>query len=71
MSELTQQQIDRQDFVDNNILEFLNSMQPEKRGTIEHDIELVGKVRDAIQEVLVDDLHMCTEMEFYPYIETE
>jgi hypothetical protein len=68
MSELTQDQIDRQDFVDNNILLMLNEMMPEKRGEIEHDIELVGKVRDAIQAVLVDDLHLCTEMEFYPYL---
>lgn len=65
---LTQEQLDRQDFVDNNILLLLNELPPFKVGEIEHDIELIGKVRDAIEEVLVRDLHLCTSMEFYPFI---
>jgi len=63
--ELTREQLDRQDKVDNachNILEELAGKE------LSWDIELSGIVRDAVQEVLVDRLHLMTEMEFYPYI---
>jgi len=33
------------------------------------DMERIASVRDAVQTVLVDELELMTEMEFYPYLE--
>jgi hypothetical protein len=63
---MTDQQIARQDEVDNVIHDVLELLVPNDNH-VEWDIELIGKVRDAIQEVLVEDLKVCTEQEFYPY----
>jgi hypothetical protein len=46
MPELTQQQLDRQDFVDNTIREMLGTLTGKEE--IDWDIELIGNVRDAI-----------------------
>lgn len=68
-NELTDAQIERQDFVDNEILALVNSLKPEDAAEIEWDGEILGKIRDAVQSVLVDDLDLMTEQEFYPFIE--
>lgn len=65
--ELTRQQIERQDFVDNNIYQVINDLIPSNR-SIEWDIESIGTIRDSIQQVLIDK-GLCSEQEFYPYIE--
>ena len=66
--ELTAKQIRQQDFIDNNIYGLLVDVSEKE---IEWDIELISIVREAVQEVIVDKLHLMTEMEFYPYIEDE
>ena len=65
--ELTGQQIERQDFVDNAIFNLINELIPSDK-EMEWDIEFIGVVRDAIQTRLVEK-GICSEHEFYPYIE--
>lgn len=67
--ELTSKQLEQQDGVDNDIIDLLNKLRPAASPEIEYNGELVGKIRDAVQEVLCNDLKLLTEMEFYPYIE--
>ncbi len=62
--ELTNQQIVRQDFVDNAIFDLINELIPSDK-EMEWDIEVIGEVRDAIQAQLVER-GFCTEQEFYP-----
>ena len=64
---LTKQQIERQDFVDNVIFDMINELIPSEK-EMEWNIEVIGEIRDAIQSQLVDR-GICTEQEFYPYIE--
>ena len=65
--ELTRQQIERQDFVDNKIYQVLNDLIPSNK-SVEWDIESIGTIRDFIQQVLVEK-GFCSEQEFYPYFE--
>jgi hypothetical protein len=65
--ELTEQQISRQDFVDNAIYDLINELIPSDK-EMEWDIEVIGEVRDVIQAMLVGR-GICTEQKFYPYIE--
>ena len=59
--ELTAQQIERQDFVDNAIFELTNELIPSKK-EMEWDIEIISEIRDAIQSQLVEK-GFCTEQE--------
>ena len=65
--ELTKQQIERQDFVDNAIFNLINELIPSDK-EMEWNNEFIGVVRDAIQTRLVEK-GICSEQEFYPYIE--
>lgn len=67
MMELTDQQIARQDYVDNAIYDLINELIPSDK-EIGWDIEAIGAVRDAIQSKLVER-GLCTEQVFYPFIE--
>lgn len=62
--ELTRQQLERQDFVDNLIYELINELIPSEK-EMGWNIEVIGEVRDAIQSQLVEK-GVCTEQEFYP-----
>lgn len=66
--ELTAQQIERQDFVDNAIFELINDLIPSDK-EMEWDIDVIGWIRDALQSQLVSK-NFCTEQEFYPYIKS-
>jgi len=68
MYELTQNQIDRQDFVDNKIFELINLINPIQK-PIDWNIEFIGTVRDSLKSIIVDRLCLCDEMKFYPFIE--
>ena len=65
MDKFTDDQINRQDFVDNEIYDLLNRLIP-STGEIEWDIEMIGDVRDTIQHWLVDRYKVVDELEFYP-----
>ena len=62
--ELTDKQIERQDFVDNAIFELINELIPSEK-KMEWNIEMVGEIRDTIQSQLIKN-GFCTETEFYP-----
>ncbi len=66
--ELNVEQIKRQDFVDNKIFNLLKELNPTGH-KLGWDIEAIGEIRDTIQSLLVER-RICTEQEFYPYIET-
>lgn len=67
--QLTKAQLNRQDGVDNACHQLLCDLAGNR--DLDWDLEHIGEVRSAVQEVLVDKLHLMTEMEFYPYIEGE
>jgi tRNA uridine 5-carbamoylmethylation protein Kti12 len=69
MKTLTKRQIERQDFVDNEIFELLQKFLPPSK-TMKWDIEAIGAIRDAIQEQIVDKQKLMGEVQFYPYIKT-
>lgn len=64
--QLTKQQIERQDFVDNHIFELLQKLLPATKN-IDWDIEVIGAVRDVISTQIVDKKLM-KEKDFYPYL---
>jgi hypothetical protein len=65
MENFTEDQIKRQDFVDNQIFDLVNLLIPSK-GKIEWNIEMIGDIRDTIQHWLVDQYQIVDELEFYP-----
>jgi hypothetical protein len=67
MKELTDSQIERQDFVDNEIYRFIKSVNPTDID-IEWDIEMIGAIRDVIRKWLVERMKITNEQDFYPYI---
>jgi len=66
--ELTREQQERQDFVDNACQNLLNQL---AGVAIPWNIELIGEIRDAAQSVIVDNLQMMTEQKFYPFTADE
>jgi len=62
--ELTDKQLERQDFVDNAIFSLIQQLNPTNQ-VIDWDIEMIGNVRDSIVEDLQNKLKI-TEFEIYP-----
>jgi len=62
--ELTDEQLERQDFVDNAIFSLIQQLNPTSK-VIDWDIEMIGNVRDAIVKELKNKLKI-TEFEIYP-----
>ena len=67
MVQLTKQQIVRQDFVDNQIFELINSLIPQSK-RLEWDIEVIADIREALRREIVDRLKVVDETNFYPFI---
>jgi DNA polymerase sigma len=65
MENLSEDQIKRQDFVDNQIYDLVKQLIPSTR-EIEWNIEMIGDIRDTIQHWLVDKYKIVDEFEFYP-----
>jgi hypothetical protein len=65
MRKFTEEQIKRQDFVDNEIYDLVKRLTPSKR-EIEWDIEMIADIRDTIQHWLVDRYKIVDELDFYP-----
>ncbi len=70
MKTLTNLEISRQDYVDSVIFKLIQSLNPTKQ-SIEWDIEMIGDIRDTIEDWIVAKMKVCTEKDFYPYIEEE
>jgi len=68
MKELTDKQIERQDFFDNAIYQLIQSVNPTDK-EIEWDIEMIGEVRDVTRKWMVERLKITDEQDFYPYLE--
>jgi len=66
MFQLTKKQINRQDFVDNEVFELIQRLAPLAK--IKWDIEMIGKVRESIQIQLVNKQKLMSEAKFYPYL---
>lgn len=66
--ELTNKQIERQDFVDNRIFELIEEINPSQT-EIDWDIEVIANVRETIRIWLVEELKLTDEMTFYAYLE--
>jgi hypothetical protein len=65
--DLSNKQIERQDFVDSATFDFINSLIPNEK-QLEWDIDSIAQVRNKVWDVL-KHRNICTEQEFYPYIE--
>jgi len=65
MQNLSEDQIKRQDFVDNQIYDLVKGLIPSTK-EIEWDIEMIADIRDTIQHWLVDQYKIVDEFEFYP-----
>jgi hypothetical protein len=65
--ELSDDQIKRQDFVDNAVFQLIRNINPTPKELL-WDIEMVGEIRDNVRQWLVEKLRICDEMSFYPYI---
>jgi len=65
MQNFTEDQIKRQDFVDNEVYDLVKRLVPAST-EIEWDIEMIGDIRDTIQHWLVDKYKIVEELEFYP-----
>ncbi len=66
---LTKKQIERQDFVDNQIFELIQKFAPSSK-KISWNIETIGTIRDAIGKQIIDKKFM-NEIKFYPYLRTK
>lgn len=64
--ELTDEETERQDFVDNAIFDLIQQLNPSGK-ELEWDINIISHVREAIQHCLVDKLKLTDEYTFYPY----
>lgn len=69
MNTLINNQIQRQDFVDNAIYNLLREVNPSNK-SIQWNIETIGEIREVIRVWLVERLAVTDEMSFYPYIDT-
>ncbi len=61
-------QIKGQDFVDNEIFQLLEKLNPVET-RIEWDIELIGNSQDSIKNIFVYDLKLTDEKTFYAFLE--
>ncbi len=68
MKELTEEQIKRQDSVDNAIYQLIREINPADK-EIEWDIEMIGEIRDVVRDWMVERLKLTDEQNFYPYLE--
>ena len=67
MEELTEEQIKRQDSVDNAIYQLIQELNP-TADEIRWDIEMIGEVRDVIEDWIVERLKITDEQNFYPWV---
>jgi DNA polymerase sigma len=63
--EFSKKELDRQDFVDNSIMDLINKLNPTAE-EIKYDAHFVSKICLALVDIFTNDLHLCTDREFYP-----
>jgi len=62
--QMTEEQLKRQDFIDNSIFSLVQAINPTTR-TISWDIEMIGNIRDTVVHELEKKLGI-SEFEIYP-----
>jgi hypothetical protein len=70
MQNLSEEQLKRQDFVDNEIFDLLKRLIPSIR-EIEWHIEMIADIRDTIQNWLVDQYKICRRVGILSLMKTE
>jgi len=61
----TQEEKDKQNYIDLEIMEFIRKLDPTKNG-VYFNKYIIGKVRETLIEIYTKDLNLCTERAFYP-----
>jgi len=61
----TQEEQDKQNFIDLEILEFIRKLNPTTE-SVYFNKHIIAKVRDTLIEIYSKDLNLCTERAFYP-----
>jgi hypothetical protein len=69
MKYLTGEQLDRQDLVDNAIQDLIERVTG--NGVQSWSLENIGKLRDTLKDVIVNDIKAMPAQEFYPEVEYE
>ena len=62
------QKIVQQDWVDNCIFDLITELSPSSE-MIVWDINVIGEIRDILQNYFVNILELCDKEEFYPTID--
>jgi len=65
--ELTKEQLERQDFVDNQIYNLMLRLNPTNEN-LNWNIEFISRIRNEVQDIFNTDLKLCDENSFYPFI---
>jgi hypothetical protein len=68
MENLSESQVKRQDFVDGEIFQLIQKLNPTKK-RIEWNIEMIGDIRDTIEEWMVKSVKSSSRQAFYPFLE--
>jgi trehalose/maltose hydrolase-like predicted phosphorylase len=63
--DFSEEEIKRQEFVDNSIIELLNKLNPTPLNINLNDLILI-KMRNTLVEIFSKDLDLCTSQAFYP-----
>jgi hypothetical protein len=65
--ELTDKEVERIDFIQNETFEYLKRLLPEdKAAKLEWDVDMLTYIIESAEEVL-EERGLCTPEEFYPY----
>lgn len=67
--ELTAKEIDRLDFVHNNIHELICTLAGEGH-EVPWDMSVIGEISDIIEDYVCETLHIMTATQFAPYVES-
>lgn len=65
MPDLSNSHFSRQDFIDNSIHELINKLNPTQK-QIPWNIELIGEIRDALENIIVNKLNLCSQKNSIP-----
>ncbi len=68
MTELSIEQLRRQDYVDNAIFDLVNHLNPSEK-EIAWNIQMLADIREQVRYWLVDAYRLSDELAFYPFVE--
>jgi len=62
--------LNQQDFVDNVINDMIVMLNPSDK-KLHWNINIISQIRNIVNRYFVEDLRLCADGEFYPYIDEE